>query len=131
MTLVLVDSSAWVHYLRAGDGALAAQLEKLLDDNRAALCGMVLTEVRQGLRPHEERIALDLFETLPYLETTREDYERAGELLATLRRQGITIPAPDGVIAALCLRHDLELLEHDKHFEHLERLKRIGWRNGR
>jgi len=37
--------------------------------------------VRQGLRPYEEKVALDLFETLPYLETTREDYERAGELV--------------------------------------------------
>jgi len=130
MKLVLVDSSAWIHYLRAGDGALSTQLESLLDENRAALCGIVLTEVRQGLRPHEERDVLDLFETVPYVETTREDYERAGELLAVLRRQGVTIPAPDGVIAALCLEHTLELLEFDGHFEHVEGLERIGWREG-
>lgn len=29
------------------------------------------------------------------------------------------------------LRHDLALLEHDKHFEQAEGLKRIGWREGR
>jgi len=121
---VLVDSSAWISYLRSGEGTLSTSLERLLDENRAALCGIVLTEVRQGLRSHEQGEVLELFETLPYVETTRDDYERAGALLAGLQRRGMTIPAPDGVIAALCLEHELELLEFDKHFEHIEGLER-------
>ena len=125
---MLVDSSAWISYLRSGEGTLSTLLERLLDENRAALCGIVLTEVRQGLRAHEQGEVLELFETLPYFETTRDDYERAGALLAGLQRQGLTIPAPDGVIAALCLEHDLELLEFDKHFRHIEGLRRVPWR---
>jgi len=125
---VLVDSSAWISYLRSGEGTLSTSLERLLDENRVALCGIVLTEVRQGLRSHEQREVLELFETVPYLETTRDDYERAGALLAGLQRRGMTIPAPDGVIAALCLEHELALLEFDQHFEHIEDLKRIPWR---
>ncbi len=121
---MLVDSSAWISYLRSGEGTLSTSLERLLDENRAALCGIVLTEVRQGLRSHEQGEVLELFETLPYVETTRDDYERAGALLAGLQRRGMTIPAPDGVIAALCLEHELELLEFDKHFEHIEGLER-------
>jgi len=128
LNLVLADSSAWIHYLRSGEGVLSTFLERLLDENRVALCGIVLTEVRQGLRAHEQGEVVDLFETLPYLETTRGDYERAGVLLAGLQRQGITIPAADGVIAALCLEHDLELLEFDKHFDHIEGLVRVAWR---
>ena len=128
MNLVLVDSSAWIHYLRSGEGVLSTFLERLLDENRVALCGIVLTEVRQGLRAHEQGEVLELFETLPYLETTRDDYERAGALLAGLQRRGMTIPAPDGVIAALCLEHELELLEFDKHFGHVEGLKVFPWR---
>ncbi len=125
---MLVDSSAWISYLRSGEGTLSTSLERLLDENRVALCGIVLTEVRQGLRSHEQREVLELFETVPYLETTRDDYERAGALLAGLQRRGMTIPAPDGVIAALCLEHELALLEFDQHFEHIEDLKRIPWR---
>ncbi len=125
---MLVDSSAWISYLRSGEGRLSTSLERLLDENRVALCGIVLTEVRQGLRSHEQREVLELFETLPYFETTRDDYERAGALLAGLQRRGMTIPAPDGVIAALCLEHELELLEFDKHFEHIEGLERYPWR---
>ncbi len=69
-----------------------------------------------------------LFETLPYFETTREDYDAAGALLAGLRRDGITIPVMDGLIAQIALRHQVPLLEKDKHFKHIEGLERISWR---
>jgi len=36
--------------------------------------------------------------------------------------------SPDALIAALCLRHDLTLLENDGHFEHISGLKRFPWR---
>ena len=129
MSLVLVDASAWIDYLRSGDGPLSNLLEKLLEENRVALCGVAIAEVRQGLRPHEEGDVLDLFETLPYLETTREDYDAAGALLAGLRRGGITLPVMDGLMAQLALRHEVALLENDKHYSSVEGLERIPWRD--
>jgi predicted nucleic acid-binding protein len=126
--MVLVDASAWIDYLRSGESPLSDRLEKLLEENQAALCGIAVAEVRQGLRPHEEGDVLDLFETLPYLETTREDYDAAGALLAGLRRGGITIPVMDGLMAQLALRYEIALLENDKHFNSVEGLERIPWR---
>jgi YD repeat-containing protein len=126
--MVLIDASAWIDYLRSGEGPLSDRLEKLLEENQAALCGVAIAEVRQGLRPHEELDVLDLFETLPYLETTRVDYDAAGALLAGLRRDGITIPVMDGLIAQLALRHGIALLENDKHFSSVEGLERVTWR---
>lgn len=126
--MVLVDASAWIDYLRSGEGPLSNQLEKLLEENRVALCGTAIAEVRQGLRSHEEQDVLDLFETLPYLETTREDYNAAGALLAGLRHGGITISVMDGLMAQLALRHEIALLENDKHFNSVEGLERIPWR---
>ena len=128
MSLVLVDASAWIDYLRSGEGALSDALEKLLDENRAALCGIALAEVRQGLRAHEEGDVLELFETLPFVETTRRDYERAGEELAKLRRRGVTVPVMDGLMAALCLEREMVLLELDKHFAEFEGLRVHPWR---
>ena len=128
MSLVLVDASAWIDYLRSGEGALSDALEKLLDENRAALCGIALAEVRQGLRPHEEGDVLELFETLPFTETTRQDYERAGEELSRLRRRGVTVPVMDGLMAALCLEREMVLLEFDKHFKEFEGLELYPWR---
>lgn len=129
MSMVLVDASAWIEYLRSGEGPLSDRLEKLLEENRAALCGIAIAEVRQGLRPHEERDVLDLFDTLPYLETTREDYDAAGALLAGLRRGGVTLPVMDGLMAQLALRHEVALLENDKHYSSVEGLERIPWRD--
>jgi predicted nucleic acid-binding protein len=128
VNMVLIDASAWIDYLRSGGGPLSDRLEKLLEENRAALCGIAVAEVRQGLRPNEERDVLDLFETLPYLETTRNDYDAAGALLAGLRRDNITIPVMDGLMAQLALRHEVALLENDKHFSSVEGLERIPWR---
>lgn len=125
MSLVLIDASAWIDYLRSGEGPLPDLLEQLLEENRAALCGIALAEVRQGLRPHEERDVLDLFETLPYLETVREDFDAAGALLAGLRRKGVTLPVTDGLMAQLALRYGVALLENDRHFSSFEGLERL------
>ena len=128
MNLVLVDASAWFDYLRSGENSLSTILEQLIDGDRAALCGISLAEVRQGLRPHEERDVLDLFEILPFIEMTREDFDQAGRQVAELRRRGITVPIMDGLVAQLAVRHELPLLENDGHFRHFEALVRFPWR---
>jgi len=92
------------------------------------LCGVVEMELYQGLRENERSTLEAQFSALAFLETSREDFRRAGHLLGDLRRQGITIPSPDALIAALCLRHDLTLLENDGHFEHISGLKCFPWR---
>lgn len=129
MNIVLIDASAWIDYLKSGEGPLSDRLEKLLEENQAALCGVAIAEVRQGLRPHEEQDVLDLFETLPYLEMNRDDYDAAGALLAGLRHDSITIPVMDGLMAQLALRYEVALLENDEHFSHVKELKRVGWRD--
>ena len=128
MNLVLVDASAWIDYLRSGESNLSTILEQLIDEDRAVLCGIAVAEVRQGLRPHEEHDVLDLFEILPFIETTREDYDQAGRHLAELRRRGITVPVMDGLIAQLAIRHELPLLENDAHFRHFEPVAYYPWR---
>lgn len=129
MNPVLVDASAWIHYLRSGVGPLAVTLERLLDEGRAALCGHALTEVAQGLRPHQRHVARELFEVLPWIETRLSDFERAGEILANLRQGGITIPTIDGLIAAHCVERGMPLLESDRHFSHVENLDLYPWRD--
>jgi predicted nucleic acid-binding protein len=67
---------------------------------------------------------MDLFSALPYIETNRDDFLYAGELLRSLREKGITIPATDGIIAAQCLRRNIFLMSTDKHFDYFKNLKR-------
>ena len=98
-----------------------------LADGSAAVCGMVELEVLQNVRPGEDDVRGLMRSTLR-LTTDEGDYRAAGELLAELRRKGVTLPATDGLIAQIALRYQVPLLEFDKHFEHFEGLVRVPWR---
>lgn len=121
--LVLIDTSAWIAFFR-GDEPVASWVDNALA-NGAALCGVVELELRQGLRLEERARVLPLLDATTRLPTEEGDWARAGDLLAGLRRRGVTVPGTDGLIAHLALKHEVALLENDKHFEHFADLKRL------
>ena len=123
---VLIDTSAWIAFFR-GHEPLASRVDAALADGSAAVCGMIELEVLQNVRPGEEAVRSLMRSTLR-LRTDEGDYRAAGELLAELRRKGVTLPTTDGLIAQVALRYQVPLLEFDKHFEHIEGLVRVPWR---
>ena len=125
MADVMVDSSAWIDYFRSAEGPVGDTVSRLLDEDRIVLCGMVELELLQGVRPNERRVLEGLLKALSYVETERRDFIAAGERLAKLRRQGVTIPASDGLIAVLCVRHQFQLLAIDAHFDYLQEVDRL------
>lgn len=125
MADVLVDTSVWIDYFRFGKAPLGDLVDRLLDEDRIVLCGTVELELLQGARPHELHELKPTLSALAYVETERRDFVAAGERLAKLRRQGITIPASDGLIGILCARHGLELLTGDAHFNHLPEVRQL------
>ena len=132
-TKVLADTNVWIAYFRgertkAQEQPAAEALDRLISEDRVVLSGVIEMELYQGLRENEREVLEAQFTALAFFETRREDFRRAGHLLGDLRRQGVTIPSPDALVAALCLHHDLTLLENDGHFEHIEGLKRFPWR---
>jgi predicted nucleic acid-binding protein len=126
MSKVLIDSSVWINYFRAGKSIVAEDLNILLDEDRATLCGMVELEILQGLRGKEHNLVQDLFKALDYIETNREDFILAGKMLNQLRQKGITIPSSDCLIAAQCMRIDCALFTLDNDFKHIPSLKRFA-----
>ncbi len=125
MASVLADTSVWIDYFRRGDSPAARTLDSLLEEKKVVLCGVVELELLQCARPAESEMLRELMTALPFIETERADFQRAGELLRELRDKGVQIPATDGVIAALCGRHGLALFTLDKHFEHIPGIKKI------
>ncbi len=126
MASVLVDTSVWVDYLRQGRSPSSLELDLLLEEGRAVLCGVVELELLQGVHPHDKPALAELLSALPYVETEREDFRTAGEILGHLRARGIQIPATDGLIAAACLRQKLALLTGDRHFDQIQHLPKHG-----
>lgn len=124
--MTLVDSSAWIEFLRKnGNPATSARVDALLESDTAAICGMVELEVLQGLRQHEARRLHTLLQALHFLETTRADYVNAGHRLRRLRQKGVTIPASDSLIASVAARHGHPVLTTDRHFRHFTGLKLV------
>lgn len=120
---MLVDTSAWIAFFRSTD-PVASLVDDVLRDASAAHCGVVELELRQGLRPEERDDVLALIGATRRLSTEERDWAAAGDLLASLRRRGMTIPSTDGLIAHLALRHGAALVENDAHFENFPDLDR-------
>lgn len=88
------------------------------------MVGTVLAEILQGIKVQKEaRLVKESLNKLPYLEMTRDIWEKAGEISASLRRKGITIPLSDLIIAALALSGGYEVFTIDPHFEQVHGLK--------
>ena len=49
------------------------------------------------------------------------------EIRHELKRKGRPIPYHDIWIAALARQHRLAILSNDTHFDHVEKVKRVGW----
>lgn len=124
--ICLIDTSAWIDFFR-GQEPVARAVDAALADGSAAVCGMIELEIRQGLRSGEGEL-LELLQATVRLSTRETDFERAGDLLADLRRKGLTLPATDGLIAQVALSHSVQLLENDKHFAEIADLPRHPWR---
>jgi len=89
---------------------------------------------RSGFRPGSCRIdgtarrvlgcGYPRWQKLPYLETTRDIWENAGKISASLRGQGMAMPLSDLIIAATAMANGCEVFTVDPHFDHVQGLKR-------
>jgi predicted nucleic acid-binding protein len=114
----LVDTSAWIEYLRVGTSETAENVEALVLSDEAAWCDMVMLELWSGARGQgEKRKLAELSAAAPRLETTDEVWRLACRLAARCRDKGKTFPAADVLVAACAACHEVELEHKDEHFE--------------
>lgn len=114
----MIDTSAWIEFFR-GRGAVAERVDRAIDDNTAALCGPVLTELHRGLQPRERRHVLELLTACHELEQPPDLWHQAGELGYALGRSGLTTKTFDLLIVAYAVFHQIPLLTTDKDFKQM------------
>ena len=115
---VFIDTCIWVDYFRGHNHALCDAVDTLILDRQACCNGMVLAELLYGVRGESEKqIIATALRALTIFSDDPDMCTQAGILGATLRKNGLTIPVTDCLIAAQCLKHDLPLLSHDRHFD--------------
>jgi len=124
--LILVDSSAWIEYLRATDSPTDERLTHLLlsGGELLATTDVVLMEVLAGARDEAELRALRrLLGAAEFLAVEGPaDYEAAAALHRRCRRGGETPRSlSDCLIAAVALRANAQLLHADRDFELIAR----------
>ena len=117
--MILVDTNVWIDFFAGRNLPHVVTLEQFIQDNEdLALCGIILTEILQGIGDHatHRRVQRDLG-PLIMLPMPDAVFVRAADIYRKLRKQGITIrKTNDCIIAATALEHHCSLLHNDKDF---------------
>jgi predicted nucleic acid-binding protein len=120
--LILIDTSAWIEFLRDTGSRVCGRVDDLLDDD-IATCHPIRMEVLAGAR--DERHLNDLRRLLArasLLPTRATDYEQAAALYRACRRGGETVrKLIDCLIAATAIRSGVAVLHADADFDTLAR----------
>lgn len=120
--MILIDTSAWIEFLRDTGSPVCLRVDELLADE-IAICEPVRMEVLAGAR--DDKHLNDLRRLLAggtLLATEPSDYEEAASLYRVCRRGGETArKLIDCLIAAVAIRHNIPVLHHDVDFEVLAR----------
>jgi predicted nucleic acid-binding protein len=119
--VILVDTSIWIELLNGRLGGHVDQ-EQLL---RFAVCGPVVQEVLQGLRPSAASAkARDSLLAMPRLSEPLPLalFLDAAEVYREGRRRGVTIRSSiDCLIAAIAIANGVPVWHKDRDYEHIAR----------
>lgn len=125
--MILVDTSAWVEFLRDTGSAVCEEVDRLLDSDMA-VTDPILMEVLAGAR--DDRHLRDLRGLLGRAELfgcETVDFETAALLYRLCRRNGETVRRlVDCLIAAVAVRNDVPVLHADADFEVLARYTELS-----
>ncbi len=122
--MVLVDTTVWVDLFSGLTTPQVIVLESLiLKREDICVCGVILTEVLQGIRDDKEHAKTQaIFSNLLYLPMIRETFLLAAHIYRSLRARGITIRnSIDCMIAAVCIENKVALLHHDRDFDSISK----------
>ena len=120
--MVLIDTSAWIEFLRDTGSAVCTAVDELLAQE-VAVCDAVRMEVLSGARDESHLLGLRrLLARAVVVPTRATDYDDAASLYRRCRRQGETVrKLIDCLIAAAAIRANVPILHSDADFEALAR----------
>lgn len=122
----LIDTSAWVEYLRDSDSATCNEVDRLLNFE-PALCDAIRMELLAGARDEKNVAQLEKFlARATVIKTESVDYDNAAAIYRACRKLGLTIRTHiDCLIAAIAIRTDTDLLHNDSDFEAIAQVTKL------
>ena len=120
--MILVDTSAWIEFLRDTGSPICERVQDLLADE-IAVADPIRMEILAGARDEQHLIQLRrLLARAANLRADTLDYEQAALLYRRCRANGETVrKLVDCLIAAIAIRNSIELLHQDADFDVLAR----------
>jgi len=120
--VILIDTSAWVEFLRDTGSSICNRVDALLASD-VATCDPVRMEVLAGARDEAHlRDLRGLLARATVLPTEPVDYEEAAAIYRGCRRHGDTVrKLIDCLIAASAIRHGVPVLHSDSDFDAIGR----------
>jgi hypothetical protein len=118
--MILVDSSAWIEYLRDTGSPACGRVDELIStETLIATCDTVVMELLAGLASEREAVTLlrlldrcQFFPTRPLFDSTG-----ASDIYRACRRAGVTPRAVnDCLIASVAMANGLTILHQDRDF---------------
>lgn len=129
--LYLLDTNAWIHYLKHGDSPVGIRLRRtpVLE---VAVCSVVWAELLHGARKYEkrdQRVArieqtLSPFRSLPFDDAAAHRY---AEIRDALETRGQVIGPNDLLIAAIAITHGLTIVTNNHEFSRVPGLNVEDW----
>ncbi len=122
----LIDTSAWVEYLRNSDSVTCNEVDRLLNFE-PALCDAIRMELLAGARDEQHVAQLEKFlARTTVIKTESIDYDNAAAIYRACRRLGLTIRTHiDCLIAAIAIRTDTDLLHNDSDFDAIAQVTKL------
>ena len=119
----LVDSSAWIEFLRReGDPSVKQTIARLIEADLAAYTCPVRFELLGGVKRDEENDLEETFRISHHVPFETEDWRGAALLERELRSKGLMVPRNDLFVATVAVRVGLPVACRDTHFDALSRL---------
>jgi predicted nucleic acid-binding protein len=122
--MILIDTSAWIEFLRATGSSTDRRVTALIGTDRYAITDPVAAELLAGATSADEsRRAHAIIDSGRFFPVRPLfDYEVAAELYRECRRGGATPRSlADCLIAAVAIGNDLEVLAVDRGWEVIAR----------
>lgn len=101
----------------ADNGSKDAELLRQMRELKAAICGVTRADIFCGTRDDQHRDRLtDTLDVFHQISIPESRWDGIGDILATLRRTGVTVPFTVVVIATVATACGLQLWTRDKQF---------------
>ena len=120
-SLVLIDTSVWVLFLRRSPPEVVErEVAQLLAEDTVAICPMIRLELLGGTRSTDEFARLKRrLDALHQIPADEANWEMAARVAFELRQRGKVIPYTDILIGSAAILADALLLHADRHFDQM------------